>query len=129
VFVLRKYVRAAIALVVVGSITPQVIAQCNESLRPVKAGPQNPKNAFPLWLTDANGVSLELCLTGPGGGTGTAGPPPDYCFFDPVMAGNALSAQIGFGAEAFWWLAAADWRTPYGQMRLGDLKPTIDLAF
>jgi hypothetical protein len=78
-------------------------------------------------VTDANGVSLELCLTGPGTATGAAGPPPDYCFYDPIMAGNAYSARVGFGAEAFWWLAGADFDTPYGN-RLGNFKPTIDMA-
>ena len=62
---------------------------------PFVAGPINPNNGFPEYVTDANGLALELCLD------------PANCFFDPVIAGNLLSEQVGFGAEAFWWLAEA----------------------
>ena len=66
---------------------------------PFSAGPVNPNNGFAEFVTDSNGLSLELCLAG----DGATGP----CFFDPAVPGNLFSQQIGFGAEAFWWLAEA----------------------
>lgn len=62
-------------------------------------GIEHPVNHFPTWFSDANGVTLQMCLDGDGA-TG-------LCFFDPVIPGNATSAATGFGAEAFWWSADA----------------------
>ncbi len=73
---------------------------------PFQAGPVNPNNGFAEFVTDSGGRSLELCLAGDGV-TGA-------CFFDPVVAGNLFSEQIGFGAEAFWWLAEASIVTAAG---------------
>jgi hypothetical protein len=60
------------------------------------AGPPNPNNGFSEYLTDANGLELELCLD------------PAFCLFDPLDPTNDFSNQIGFGAEGFWWLAEPD---------------------
>ncbi|MBL8498166.1 hypothetical protein ABF87_04640 [Nitrosomonas sp. JL21] len=59
----------------------------------------HPINHFPTWFSDANGVTLQLCLDGDGA-TG-------MCFYDPVIPGNPTSQATGFGAEAFWWAADA----------------------
>jgi hypothetical protein len=58
-------------------------------------GPVDPVNGFPVWLQDQNGRAVELCLN------------PNFCLFDPPIAGNVLSETIGFGPEAFWWSAEA----------------------
>ncbi len=57
----------------------------------------HPVNHFPTWFSDANGVTLQLCLDG----DGLSGP----CLFDEPIAGNAFSQAVGFGPEAFWWSA------------------------
>ncbi len=72
-------------------------AQCPaDGATPFQAGPLNPKNGFPLWVQDSNGVTLEVCLA-----------QDPKCFFDPAVPGNLYSQRVGFGAEAFWWLAEA----------------------
>lgn len=58
-------------------------------------GPINPVNGFPLFVQDANGLALQLNLD------------PALGVFDPPIAGNAFSQQIGFGTEAFFWSADA----------------------
>jgi hypothetical protein len=70
---------------------------------PFTAGPVDPVNGFATYLQDSEGLALELCLDGTGTPTGT---PPDVCFFDPPIAGNAISELIGFGPEGFYWLAS-----------------------
>ena len=61
-------------------------------------GPVNPKNGGSLWIMDSNGVRLEVCLDGDG---------TEACFYDPVDENNSYSQRVGFGPEAFWWLAEA----------------------
>jgi hypothetical protein len=63
-------------------------------------GPVNPTNGFPTYVTDINGVSLDL--PAPPIGNGVDAP---TMIFDPVITGNALSEASGFGAEAFFFLA------------------------
>lgn len=60
-------------------------------------GPVSLQNGFPVWWQDDAGVRIQLCLDAS----------PD-CLFDPVIPGNALSEQIGFGPEAFWWMSVGD---------------------
>lgn len=57
-------------------------------------GPVSLQNGFPIWWQDDAGVRIQLCLEAS----------PD-CLFDPVIPGNALSEQIGFGPEGFWWMS------------------------
>jgi hypothetical protein len=57
-------------------------------------------NGFPTYVTDINGVSLDL--PAPPYGDGLTAP---TMIFDPVITGNALSKASGFGAEAFFYLA------------------------
>lgn len=65
-------------------------------------GPINLQNGFPLWWQDQNGTQVGICLEA----NCVPGAPP--------VVGNAFSQQIGFGAEAFWWGAAADLTNPVG---------------
>lgn len=58
-------------------------------------GPVNPANSFPLWFQDSTGLMLQLGLD------------PALTFFDPPIAGNAVSVARGFGQEAFYFLADA----------------------
>lgn len=60
-------------------------------------GPVSLQNGFPVWWQDDAGVRIQLCLDAS----------PD-CLFDPVIPGNQLSEQIGFGPEAFWWMSVGD---------------------
>jgi len=59
----------------------------------------HPTNNFPIYYQDDTNTTLELCLDGDGVN--------GLCIFDPPIAGNAYSQTIGFGAEAFWFLAEA----------------------
>lgn len=60
-------------------------------------GPVNPDNGYPNWYMDQNGLALEQCLE----------PNNPKCVADPVIVGNPLSEQLGFGGEAFYWNATA----------------------
>lgn len=67
-------------------------------------GPVNPQNGFPVWYQDSNGVAVELGLD------------PALNLFDPPIAGNDFSEQIGFGAEGFYWIAETFVDFPGGQL-------------
>ena len=91
----------------------------SDGATPFRAGPVNPANpadpaynGFASYLQDSEGLALELCLTGDGSATGA---PTNVCFYDPADAGNPFSVQVGFGPEAFWWLAGADVPTDVGR--------------
>ena len=71
------------------------------------AGPIDPNNGFPLWYQDTNGLTLSLMTT--------ADP---FNIAAPVIAGDAFSAQIGFGEEAFWWSAETLIALPTGGQAL-----------
>ena len=92
----------------------------------INIGPVNPNNGFPQFVVDSNGLSLELCLdsTPPGSGL------PPNCFYDPPDPANPFSAQIGFGAEGFWWAADAtiDAATPAGPIS-AILVQAVEAAF
>ena len=60
---------------------------------PLTVGPANPQNGFPQFFQDTNARGVELCLD------------PNFCFFDPPDPLNPFSVQVGFGPEAFWWMA------------------------
>ncbi|MDV6344315.1 hypothetical protein [Nitrosomonas sp. Is37] len=74
---------------------------------------------FPGSFSDAKGVSLELCLDG----DGVTG----LCLFDPVIPGNTTSETSGFGAEAFWWSAAATLALAGGGQ--ADLTMALEAAY
>ena len=85
----------AIVISAIFGLPRNAYALCpKDGATPLNIGPVNPVNGFPVYVQDSEGLALELCLNG-----GTD------CFFDPVLAGNAFSQDIGFGAEAFWWAA------------------------
>ncbi len=62
-----------------------------------EVGPVHTLHGFPIWYQDSTGLQLELC-TDPGDA---------MCAADPVDPTFPFSGEIGFGAEAFWWLAEA----------------------
>lgn len=63
-------------------------------------GPINPVTGFPMWYTDANGVTVDLPT--PPAGDGLTAPTMIYA---PVIAANPFSVLTGFGAEAFFFNA------------------------
>jgi hypothetical protein len=71
-----------------------------DPVTPFTSGPPDPVSKFPQWLVDSNGVGLSICTDSV---DGLGNPPP--CFYDPVVPGNAFSAAIGRGNEAFYFLA------------------------
>ncbi|MFM2066614.1 MAG: hypothetical protein RLZZ584_1523 [Pseudomonadota bacterium] len=98
-FKTRKLARAA--MVAAGTLATPLFAQvCTAPVTPFTAGPIDPVSKFPQWVVDSNGVGLGICLDSV---DGLGNPPP--CFYDPVVPGNAFSAAIGRGNEAFYYLA------------------------
>ncbi len=81
-------------------------------------GPVDPNNGFPAWYQDGNGLALKLGLEGDGV-TGLS-------LFDPVDPTNPFSVQIGFGAEAFYWIGEASMDVPGG---LALLVLALEAAF
>ena len=92
-----------------------VCSVAGNTATPFQAGPPNPNNGFAEYVTDANGLALELCLSpsqptvdpATGAVISPVGTAP-FCFFNPPDPANPFSQQIGFGAEGFWWLVAPD---------------------
>lgn len=66
-------------------------------------GETDPTTGFPSFYQDTDGVNLVLGINN-----------PTLTFFDPVIEGNAFSAQVGFGAEAFYWAADSTIELPGG---------------
>jgi hypothetical protein len=64
-------------------------------------GPTDPVNGFPVWYQDSAGTALQIDLVDIPTGTGA-----------PPIPGNAFSQQIGFGAEAFYYLVSAKMNLP-----------------
>lgn len=103
---MRTRALAVVVVLLVMVLAPSAFA------RLAAVGPINPNNGFPVYYVDTNGVALEL--PAPPLGTALTVPPPPNpitpaMVFDPPIAGNAFSQQIGFGAECFYWVADADW--------------------
>lgn len=59
-------------------------------------GPVTAPHGFPLYYTDTNNLSLELCLD------------EGWCFFDEVDPNNPNHVELGVGGEVFWWMADAE---------------------
>lgn len=83
---------------------------------PFNAGPADPVNGFAQFVVDSNGVGLGIC-TDP------------QCFFDPVVPGNAFSQTIGFGGEAFWYLAENTYATTGAAAVSWLLTMAVEAAF
>ena len=87
------------------SFAQAIFAACpDDGAEPFTTGPVNPNNGFATYVQDSGSVlgaplALEICLDG----DGVTGP----CIFDAVDPANPYSVQVGFGAEAFWFLATA----------------------
>ncbi|MDZ4183587.1 MAG: Ig-like domain-containing protein [Desulfuromonadales bacterium] len=58
-------------------------------------GPISGPHGFPLYYTDQNNLSLELCLD------------EGWCFFDPVDPTDSEQVALGIGGEVFWWMGDA----------------------
>jgi hypothetical protein len=93
-----------IATAVFASMTCQAMAQTQTgALEPdqpphlASHGGTLAGTAFPRWFADRNGVAVELC--------GAKNDTLNACVFDPPIAGDTYSETLGFGDEAFWWLA------------------------
>jgi len=83
-----------LAMAVLVAAGPTAQAACPaDGATPFFAAPVDPVNGFPAYVEDSQGLALAPCLN------------PAFCFFDPPIVGNAFSETIGFGAEAFYWLA------------------------
>jgi hypothetical protein len=91
-------------------------------------GPINPDNGFPLWYRSFTGQTVTLSV-----------PPNAVSIPDAVIAGNAFSAQIGFGSEAMYWHSTATMAVPGGDALLvlaleaafatGDAAPNEQIVF
>lgn len=82
------------ATVMLGVFATSARAACPaDGATPFFAAPVDPNNGFSQYVEDSQGLALTLCLNA------------NVCFFDPPIAGNLFSEQIGFGAEGFWWLS------------------------
>jgi len=104
----RTFSAVLVASLMLFSLVTVARALCPaDGATPFTAGPVNPQNGFALYVQDAEGLALEMCLNSIDG----QGTPPN-CFFDPPQAGNLFSQQIGFGAEGFWWAADASIDVP-----------------
>lgn len=104
-FVRRLPALLAAAGLVAGLALPSVVAAAcpGNAATAFLASPvvsAGPGVGFSAVLTDSQGIGLDICTD------------PTYCFFDPVVAGNAWSAQTGFGLEGFWFLAESNFATP-----------------
>ena len=102
----RKITTSLVAVLLGVPLGTAVHADCTtvpgNGATPFVAGPVNPNNGFAEHVTDSNGLALEICLDAA------------LCFFDPPDTANPFSVQVGFGPEAFWWLASAEVDTAGG---------------
>jgi hypothetical protein len=94
----RKLISALVAGALelyAASVSAQAAQQCNNSLRTFSVGQANPITSYGEYVADSNGLALQICKD------------DALCFFDPIVAGNLLSAQTGTGGESFYWLSDA----------------------
>lgn len=100
--------RSLLATILAGFVHGAYAACPEDGATPINIGPTNPVNGFPEYVVDSEGTAMQICLDEVAG-DGT----PVSCLFDlPDPDPNSFSAQIGFGAEAFWWLAETSIDTP-----------------
>ncbi|MEY4748768.1 MAG: hypothetical protein RIQ60_982 [Pseudomonadota bacterium] len=74
-----------------GCLAPNASNTLSNGATAVATGPLNPINGFPEYVTDSTGLSVQRCLD------------VNFCFFDPPVASDPFSLQIGSGVEAFYW--------------------------
>jgi len=89
----------------------------NGSAELAAVGPVSATNGFPSWYMDENGLALELCVT------------PGNCVFDPPIASNSFSQQIGFGEKAFYWSANAQLSVGSGGIGTATLDMVLVASF
>jgi hypothetical protein len=85
-------------------------------------GTTKPGNGFPLWIEDTQGIKLDLPVPPIGNGVD-----PPTMIFDPPVAGNQFSQDIGFGPEAFYYLAVS--RIDLGNGDRAELTLAAEAAF
>jgi hypothetical protein len=91
--------RAATLMAALFLIAGVAQAQHVQNFTPlVEVGPVHTLHGFPIWYQDSTGLQLELCTD----------PNDAMCAADSVDPNFPFSQEIGFGAEAFWWLAEAE---------------------
>ena len=107
---MRRLGIVLLATAMLFALNPAAQAACPaDGATPFLAGPIDPANpahpdynGFASYVQDTQGLALALCLDA------------NMCFFDPPILNNAFSVQIGFGAEAFWWLSEGNLTTVTG---------------
>ncbi len=93
--------RTLLAVLLAGFAHGAMAACPADGATPINIGPTNPVNGFPEYVLDSEGTALQICLD-----EVASDGSPVACLFDPPdLDPNSFSAQIGFGAEGFWWLA------------------------
>ena len=79
-------------------------------------GPVNLQDGFPTWWQDDAGFRISLCLDA-------------ACGPDPVNAASPFSRQVGFKAEAFWWISnAINWQ-PAGNTAGALMEQAMEAAW
>jgi len=115
----------ALLLAGVGQSVLAVPGGCpSDGATPLTIGAVNPLNGFPEVVSDSQGLALQLCLDSVDPANGL----PPNCFFDPPDPSNPFSAQIGFGAEGFWWAADATIDVPASGLS-AILVQAVEAAF
>jgi hypothetical protein len=69
-------------------------------------GPPDPANHFPLWISDNNGLALQLCTN------------LSLCYISPAVAGNAWSTLTSFGQTVYYNIATTNQGTSYLSLAL-----------
>jgi hypothetical protein len=98
---MKRKILAQAAVLAVSTMAVSLSVACpSNQAKPFTSGPLDAQGMFSEWIVDMNGVGLTTCNVSQ---TADGNPPP--CFFDPIEPGNALSAALGRGGEAFLFLA------------------------
>ncbi len=128
---MKRFENGILAAALLAALNPAARGACPaDGATPFLAGPIDPTNrllpdgqpnpgynGFPSYVQDSQGLALALCLD------------PNFCFFDPPIDNNAFSQQIGFGAEAFWWLSEGTLTTVSGLDALVVMAAEAAFAF
>ncbi|MFA5111874.1 MAG: hypothetical protein WC443_10745 [Desulfobaccales bacterium] len=115
---IRRITAILLAIALVAALPPAAFAKL------AAVGPINPANGFPLYFQDSNGVAVELPAPPIGDPDGLVTP---TMTFDAVDPNNPFSVQIGFGTEAFYWIAAVNLDLPNGNRALVEFG--LEAAF
>jgi len=108
----KKIMFGVLALALVAVLAPAALAQPGSLVAvgpivPYVAGPPASGNGYPLYIEDINGVRVDLPAPPILNGT-LLNPLAPSMVFDEPIDGNQFSQDIGFGSEAFYYIAQAD---------------------